>query len=141
MTSRLILDTDIFSEVLKGKNENVKRRSTAYRQIHGHYTISVCTLTEMVKGYQKHNRHDRIDQLVQACVTEEVLLLDKSAAVIAGMIFGQLEYRGLPIGRTDPLIAAIALANDLTLATGNTKHFQRVVDLGFPLRLINWREP
>ncbi len=140
MMSRILLDTDIFSEVLKGKNENIKRNSAAYRQQHGCYTISVITLSEMVKGLQKRGEPGRIEKLVQACEGEEVLLLDKTSAVIAGRIYGELEKQGLSIGRADPLIAGIALANDFTLATGNTKHFQRIVDLGFPLRLVDWRE-
>jgi len=46
----------------------------------------------------------------------------------------------MTIGRADPLIAGIALQNDLLLVTGNTRRFQRIVDLGFPLSLQDWRE-
>lgn len=35
-----LLDTDIFSEVLKAKDQNVARKATAYRQQFGRYTIS-----------------------------------------------------------------------------------------------------
>ena len=47
--------------------------------------------------------------------------------------------RGNP-SDADPLIAAIALQAQLPLVTGNTKHFARIQDLGYPLQLANWRE-
>jgi tRNA(fMet)-specific endonuclease VapC len=39
----------------------------------------------------------------------------------------------------DPIIAAIALEHNLELVTGNAAHFQRIVRLGYPLTLVNWR--
>ena len=42
------------------------------------------------------------------------------------MIRVQLETRGIPIGVYDLQIAAIALANNLTLVTHNTREFRRV---------------
>ena len=46
---------------------------------------------------------------------------------------------GQPIGRADPMIAAIALRHDLVLVTGNLSHFQRIPALGYSLKLDNWR--
>jgi len=40
-----------------------------------------------------------------------------------------LEASGTPIGAYDLQIAAIALANDLTLVTHNVREFSRVADL------------
>jgi len=40
----------------------------------------------------------------------------------------------LPVGIEDAQIAATALARDLAVVTGNTKHFQRVPGL----RVENW---
>ena len=37
------------------------------------------------------------------------------------------------------MIAASALQYDLALLTGNTKHFQRIQMLGYPLKLDNWK--
>jgi tRNA(fMet)-specific endonuclease VapC len=134
-----LLDTDIFSEVLKAKDVNVVRTAAEYRRQFGHYSISTLTVIELVKGLQKQGREDRIQALLNGLTTEEVLSLDHEAAVIAGRIYGQLERTGQPIGRLDPMIAAIAIRRNLELPTGNTKHFERVVALGFPLRLANWR--
>jgi tRNA(fMet)-specific endonuclease VapC len=134
-----LLDTDIFSEVLKARNQIVSQNATAYRRQFGRYTVSAPTVTELVKGFQKLNREDRIQALEAGLATEEVLPLGREAATIAGRIYGELERSGQPIGRLDPLIAAIAIQHDLVLITGNTKHFERVVALNFPLKLGNWR--
>jgi tRNA(fMet)-specific endonuclease VapC len=37
------------------------------------------------------------------------------------------------------MIAAIALTHGLELVTGNTSHFQRIQQIGYPLILANWR--
>ena len=37
------------------------------------------------------------------------------------------------------MIAAVAIQNDLTLITGNTAHYERIQQLGYRLRLDNWR--
>lgn len=62
-----------------------------------------------------------------------------TSADLAGRIFADLERTGQPIGRIDPLIAAIALQHGLTLVTGNRVHYQRIHTLNFKLRLDNWR--
>jgi predicted nucleic acid-binding protein len=37
------------------------------------------------------------------------------------------------------MIAAIALHHGLELVTGNTSHYQRFQQLGYPLTLTTWR--
>ncbi|KAM3101092.1 type II toxin-antitoxin system VapC family toxin [Phormidesmis sp. 146-12] len=57
------------------------------------------------------------------------LSLDDQAALIAGQIRFQLAASGTPIGSHNVLIAAIALANSLTLVTHNTQEFNCVEGL------------
>lgn len=71
--------------------------------------------------------------------SQEVLVFDQAAAELAGRIEGELERVGRPIGRADPMIAAIALVNGLELVTGNTAHYQRIQQSGHPLVLHDWR--
>lgn len=70
----------------------------------------------------------------------EILPLRSVEADLAGEITSSLAATGDTIGVIDPLIAAVAVVNKLTLVTGNTQHFQRIVTLGYPLRLDNWRD-
>lgn len=95
---RALLDTDIFSEVIKAKNARVSQNARVYRQAFGRYTLSTITVTELVKGFQKRSREDRIVDLLAAIADEEILALDVAAAVTAGRIFGELERQGYQSG-------------------------------------------
>lgn len=54
------------------------------------------------------------------------LPFDDQAALIYGRIRAQLAAAGTPIEPYDLQVAAIALANNLTLVTHNTDEFRRV---------------
>jgi predicted nucleic acid-binding protein len=43
------------------------------------------------------------------------------------------------IGYIDPFISVVASTHHLTLFTSNTKHFERIINLGYLLRIDNWR--
>jgi tRNA(fMet)-specific endonuclease VapC len=136
---RAILDTDILSELLKGRDQRVTSRAATYRSEFGRFTLSAFTVVEIVKGLAKAGREERIAIFLEFVQGNDVLTLDVEGAMIGGRIYAGLEARGMPIGRIDPLIAAIALRNDLTLVTGNTDHYERIRDLGFSLALTDWR--
>lgn len=137
--NKAILDTDMLSEALRGVNAAVVANAHSYRSVFGRLTISVVTVMEMVKGLQKVQRPSKLASLLVLLGPEEVLELDREAAVTAGRIWGDLERIGQPIGVADSMIAAVALRHGLELVTGNTAHYQRVQRLGYPLRLTNWR--
>jgi tRNA(fMet)-specific endonuclease VapC len=54
-------------------------------------------------------------------------LLNGRAPKLSAWMCAYLESTGKPIGANDLLIAAIALANDLTLVTRNVGEFSRVL--------------
>ena len=64
----------------------------------------------------------------------DTLPFDSPLTSIYGSIRTQLELAGTPIGGNDLLIAAQALALDLTLVTDNDKEFSRIDGL----RVENW---
>jgi predicted nucleic acid-binding protein len=129
----------MYSEVLKAIDPNIARNATTYRQQHGILTVSVVTVMEVIRGFQRVRSTRRLQDFLAAVAVEEVLDFDQSAAELAGRIAGDLERVGRPIGLADSMIAAIALEHGLELATGNTAHFQRVQQLGYLLTLVNWR--
>lgn len=63
-----------------------------------------------------------------------VLPFDASAARRYGEVRAELERRGTPIGDADLRIASIALDRDLTVVTGNVRHFEKVPGLA----VENW---
>ena len=137
--NKSLLDTDMLSEIGKGIDPNVVRNATAYRNAFGRYTLSVITIMEVVRGFQKKQSLRRLQRFLAMIASEEILPFDRAAAELAGRIAGDLDRIGQPIGRADPMIAAIALQHGLELVTGNTAHYQRIQQLGYPLTLINWR--
>ena len=134
---KVLLDTDIFSEILKGIDANVAAQATAYRVIFGRYTISTITVLEIVKGLHKMQRKDRIQQFLDGLSAIEVLTVSIQSAELAGRIYADLERTGQPIGRADPIVAGIALEHGLLLVTGNQDHYQRIQALGYDLKLDN----
>jgi predicted nucleic acid-binding protein len=137
--NKSLIDTDVFSEMTKGVDPIVAANARAYRVAFGRYTISAVTLMEVIRGYQKKHATRQLQVFLAGIATEEVIPFDQAAAELAGRIAGELQRVGRPIGITDPMIAATAIAHGLELVTGNTVHFQQVQQLGYPVTLANWR--
>jgi tRNA(fMet)-specific endonuclease VapC len=137
--NKSLLDTDILSEVAKAINQTVTRNANAYRLAHGHLTLSVISVMEAIQGYQRIGATNRIHAFRTAIASEEVLFFDQDAADLAGQIAGDLDRVGRPIGRCDPMVAAIAIIHGLELVTGNTVHYQHIQQLGYSITLANWR--
>jgi len=136
-----LLDTDIFSDILKGYNPTVRSREKSYLARFDRYALSVITIMEIVKGLHKSGREDRILAFRARLQTAEILAMDQPCAELAGRICADMERTGQPIGYADPIIAAIAIRHDVTLVTANVSHYDRIRRMGYPLRLDNWREP
>jgi tRNA(fMet)-specific endonuclease VapC len=94
---------------------------------------------EVVRGLGKKQASRLLQALLANIASEEIFPFDQDAAVLAGQIEGELECVGRPIGRADPMIAAIALRHGLELVTGNTSHYQRIQQVGHLLTLHDWR--
>jgi tRNA(fMet)-specific endonuclease VapC len=137
--NKALLDTDTLSEIGKGRNPTVTANAKTYRRAFGHYSFSTVTVLEIVRGYQKAQQLQHLNAFMASIALQEVFPLDVSAAELAGRITGDLDRTGQPIGRADPIIAAIAIDQGLELVTGNTAHYQRIQQLGYPLTLVNWR--
>ena len=58
-----------------------------------------------------------------------ILPFDQPSAEAYGSLRAELEASGRPLAEPDLRIAAIATAYDLTLVTGNVRHFRRVPNL------------
>jgi len=137
--NKALLDTDILSEILKAKNAGVVAKAIKYKEGFGQFTISVITVMEIVKGLHKVGRADALKKFLGGLRGIEIISFNESSSIIAGRMFADLENTGQPIGRADPMIAAIAIEHDLTLVTGNTTHYERLQKLGYSLKLDNWR--
>ena len=98
-------------------------------------SISSITLAELQFGVAKSSRpahHETL--LIEFCAPLAILPFDDRAAGTYGRVRAALERAGTAIGSLDTLIAAHALALDLTLVTNNEREFQRVGGL----HVENW---
>jgi tRNA(fMet)-specific endonuclease VapC len=137
---RTLIDTDIWSEIFRGKNATVLARAAAYLSQHGRHTLTAVTVFEVIQGLQRVNRLDRIDAFRRMLDDIEVLALDQAAADLAAVIYGELGRTGHGIDVGDAQNAAIALQHRVCVATGNVRHFARIQGLGYPLIVQNWRD-
>jgi tRNA(fMet)-specific endonuclease VapC len=120
-----LLDSNVCVTYLKGKSPLLQQRlnSTPVAE------ILVCAVVkgELFYGSRRSNNPTKSLQLQQQFLAQFVSLpFDDAAAVVYGEIRAALAMAGTPIGPNDLQIAAIALANDLTLVTHNTREFSRV---------------
>lgn len=132
---RYLLDSNIWIEVLKGKNTRLIDRFTQTLVS----DIAACSpvRAELMHGAEKYNDTVERKELVISALAKVVSLpFDDRCADRYGMIRHDLELRRCVIGPMDLQIAAIALVHDLTLVSRNAEEFRRV----HGLRVENWSE-
>ena len=132
MSLRYLLDTNVISDLIRHPQGTVASRIADVGE--GSICTSVIVAAELRYGAAKSDSKriaERIDLLLSAL---HVLPLETPADRQYGEIRPYLARRGTPIGPNDLLIAAHALATDLTLVTANTSEFERVPSL----RTENW---
>jgi tRNA(fMet)-specific endonuclease VapC len=130
---RFMLDTNVCVDLLRGEAAGLFRRLRKMKV--DEVALSSITLAELQYGVAKSSdppRHE--DLLAQFCAPLAIMPFDSSAAEIYGKVRTELERAGTPIGPLDTLIAAHALALDVTLVTSNEREFARVKGL----RVANW---
>jgi tRNA(fMet)-specific endonuclease VapC len=131
MSPRFMLDTNTVSFALRGQGR-VGARLLA--QNPSDLCMSSLTLAELRFGAEA-KRSRKLHRLIDAFAEGvPALPFDAEAAGRFGVVAAALAKAGTPIGVVDTLIAAHALARDLTLVSNNTKHFERVARL----KLEDW---
>ena len=127
-----LLDTNILSDLVRHPQGAVVDRIAKVGE------DSVCTsivaAAELRYGAVKSGSDklaDRVDLLLSAL---EVLPLEAPADRQYAELRHHLTHQGTPIGPNDLLIAAHALATDLTVVTANVGEFSRVPGL----KVENW---
>ncbi len=80
----------------------------------------------IAKSTSPKKRRGQLDELLTVV---RVLPFTEHEAVITAQVRATLEKAGTPIGQLDMMIAGIALANQATLVTHNTKEFLRIENL------------
>ena len=130
----LLFDTNVCINLINGRASSriAKRlRATSPSEIR----LASITRAELLFGAHKSAQvAENVRTVEQFCKPYLTLPFDDACAQHYGVVRAYLARRGTPIGPNDLLIAATALAHDLTLVTHNVDQFSRVVGL----RIEDW---
>ena len=132
MAHRFLLDTNIVSDVARFPQGVVAARiaEVGERQI----CTSIVVAAELRYGAARR-QSERLRARIEAVLSAlAILAVDEPADRYYAELRTHLERRGTPIGPNDMLIAAQALASDLTVISANVDEFRRVPNL----RVENW---
>lgn len=127
------LDTSTCITFLRGKHPQLYGRVLSH---FGDVAITSIVAAELYYGAERSAHPTANRALVDAFLNPfPLLLFDKTAAIAYGGIRANLAKRGLIIGANDLLIAATALATNVTVVTQNVGEFSRVSGL----HVENWQ--
>lgn len=121
----MILDSTFLIDVMQAE-ETVAELAEEVDESGPPFVTSV-TVMELYEGVHRADSTGAERQAVERVldgITE--LPFDRTTAKRAGEINAELRSRGAPIDRTDVMIAAAALVNDLPVVTRNVDHFDRI---------------
>lgn len=139
-TEHYLLDTNIISELFRYIADfNVLKKMAEHSS---DMAMSAFTLDELLYGASvlaDGRKKTALLDFIQNDVREnfKVILFSEKAAELHAEIQATLLKKGKTAPYDDSLIAATALAENMTLVTRNTNHFQDIAEI-FPLKLENW---
>lgn len=123
---KYLIDTDVVIDYLRAKLELKKDF------LESGAGISVITLGELVYGAYKSNSPQHTIKVALSFIREsnlQIIDLNQESIFNFGQLKANLEIKGERLEDFDLLIAATAIANNLTLVTRNIKHFKRMKGL------------
>ena len=133
-----LLDTDVLSALMRpDPPEHLLSRFSKYRK--SELFTSSINRGELRYGISRARKEERYRLRMERLWNHvNVLSFDVRAADIYADLRCELAGKGMRLADADLMIAAVCLANGLTLATGNERHLRRMDELAFE----NWlREP
>ena len=124
---KICLDTDFVIGLIKD-HKLEENFSTRYQSSKVYITT--------INIFELFLRLTNLDEIYNFLDKVNVLSFDKKSSVLASEIYKNLKANGNLIDYRDIFIASAAIANDCTLATLNTKHFERIKDLKLLKKLV-----
>jgi len=122
-------DTDVLSAVLRRDPPLALVRRLA-RVPPTEQTTTAITVGELLYGAARRGSPAltrRVRELLESALS--IVPFDRRAAEVYGELRALLEREGRRLDEPDLRIAAIARSRELTLVTGNVRHFERVPEL------------
>lgn len=125
---KYLLDTNACIRYINGRAPKLRTKLSLvnFQDV----AVSTITKAELFYGSAKSQTPEQsLKAQLEFLTGVQSVAFDDAAAGKYGELRANLERRGTPIGQHDMLIAAIALANGLTLITHNVNEFSRIDDL------------
>jgi tRNA(fMet)-specific endonuclease VapC len=138
---KVLLDTDILSEYLKGHDRTVIRHAADYARQHGVFTFTSVTVHEIVYGLELKGASAQVQKALLWLNQNEQITPTAADYLQAAIIKATASKPGSIVQLPDCLIAAVAVRLGLPLVTGNTEDFQAIQRTGIALHIENWRNP
>lgn len=136
---KALLDSDILSEISKGFNKTVLQKASDYLDEHNRLSFTSISVYEVLYGIKAKPALKQAERFLLLLADHEEIVPDAQDYRVAADIRAAMHLAGTEIGKADPVMAACAFRRNLPIVTGNTRHYQFVIDAGFPLDLENWR--
>lgn len=137
--SGYLFDTDVLIAFLRGKNARLKKRMNDLLRRDIPVYMSIISLGELYLGAFKSDNTPKNMALVNSLKERlDLLELTEDTVMLYGEIEAVLEKSGQMIGDFDVLIASTAISIDVTLVSGNERHFNRIVTLFGQLQFESW---
>jgi tRNA(fMet)-specific endonuclease VapC len=115
-TQRYMLDTNVVSHIMQGKDEALLARLTTVSV--DQVVISSVTLAEIEYGIHRKGQPIRLrNALAQVLLRIDVLPWDEAVATCYGEVCATLEAKGINLSDFDMMIAAHAVAVSATLVS------------------------
>ena len=130
-----LFDTDTVIDLMRGGNGSPLARRIGNTPFHQQFLSSI-SLSELIYGAYCSNRPDYHLQMIRDVLLPnvQIAIFDTQAAYQTGELRVHLKKQGRSIDFPNLQIAAIALSRELTLVTGNVRHFGRIPALS----VENW---
>lgn len=128
---KYLLDTNVIIEILRGNNGVISKIETIGQS---NCFISEISIAELFFGAVRSNNPKNF-QDIKTIEQEFSVLPIRPAFRKYAESRNQLRQKGTPIDHMDLFIASVALFNDMTLVSHNTKHFERIEGLN----LADWQ--
>ena len=137
MTQRYMLDTNVVSHIMQGRDAALLARLTQLPV--GQAVMSSVTLGELEYGLHRKGQPTRLrNALAQVLLRMDVLPWDENTATCYGGLCASLEAQGINLSDFDMMIAAHAVAVDMTLVSRDKAFAQVPAGMTPRLRLEVW---
>ncbi len=122
------IDSDIIIDFLR-KRRDAQEVLVMIETREGTLQTTAINSFEVFKGVTRHSNPEKYEEVAEFLARFSVLDLTFEASQKAAEIHEVLKSQGLLVDMGDILIAAVVIANNETLLTRNTKHFERIPGL------------